>query len=141
VSPFDSRRQQQPPLLAQGRRGWLLALSMLATFGVVRAYLHSFPDTDLIVGGYGIHHLFTGLILVAVGGIAAVLLPYSGTLSSLSVVTFGVGLALALDEWLYLIVTDGTNQSYLLPVSFWSGLGAVALASAYAIVIARASKK
>jgi hypothetical protein len=123
-----------------GKRAALLALSMVATFAVMRAYLHSFPDTDLIVGGYGIHHLFTGLILVTIGGIAAVVLPHANPLSSFAIMTFGVGLSLALDEWLYLIVTDGTNQSYLMPVSFWGGAAAVALAAGYALAAGRLTR-
>lgn len=136
--PFDSKWQ---PRLAQGRRARLLALTIVLTFAVVRTYLHTFPNTDLIVGGYGIHHLFSGLILVTLGGIVAVVLPHTSALSSLAVVAFGVGLALALDEWLYLIVTDGTNQSYLLPVSFWGGAGAVALAAAVALVVGRTTRR
>ena len=61
-------------------------------------------------------------------------------LSSFGIVTFGVGLSLALDEWLYLIVTDGTNQSYLLPVSFWGGAAAVALAAGYALAAGRLTR-
>ncbi|MGH9387941.1 MAG: hypothetical protein ACRD2N_27090 [Vicinamibacterales bacterium] len=138
MKPFDSIRQAW---VAQGKRARLLALTVLITFASMRAYLHSFPNTDLIVAGYGIHHLFSGLILVTIGGVAAVVLPHASAFSSLAVVTFGVGLSLALDEWLYLIVTDGTNQSYLLPVSLWGGLGAVALAAAYALVVGRTSNK
>lgn len=123
--------------LAQGKRARVLAVSVLVTFAVMRAYLHTFPNTDLIVAGYGIHHLFTGLVLVTLGGIAAAVLPHSSALSSIALITFGVGLSLALDEWLYLIVTDGTNQSYLLPVSFWGGVAAVAMAAAYAIAVGR----
>lgn len=123
--------------LAQGKRARLLAVSVLVTFAVMRAYLHTFPNTDLVVAGYGVHHLFTGLILITLGGIAAALLPHSSVLSSIAVVTFGVGLSLALDEWLYLIVTDGTNQSYLLPVSFWGGLAAVTAASVLSLSIGR----
>ena len=138
MSPFDSTSQTR---LALGRRAWLLALSILITFAMMRVYLHTIPNTDLIIGGYGIHHLFSGLILVTLGGIPAVLLPSSNAFSPMAVVTFGVGLSLALDEWLYLIVTDGTNQSYLLPVSFWGGLAAVVLASAFAIAIGGNWKK
>ena len=123
--------------LDPGRRAALLTVSIVATFAATRAYLHMFPNTDLIVGGYGIHHLFSGLILVTFGGIAAVLLPPSSALATIAVAAFGAGLSLALDEWLYLIVTDGTNQSYLLPVSFWGGLVAVAVATGYALAIGR----
>ena len=67
-------------------------------------------------------------------------LPASHRWSLAAVAVFGVGLSLALDEWLYLIVTDGTNESYLLPVSFWGGLVAVALAVILALVVGRFSR-
>src|SRR5918995_4095808 len=107
------------------KRANVLGLSMALTFVMMRAYLYSWPDTDLNVAGYNIHHLFTGLLLVTFAGIAAVLLPPTHRWSLPAVAVFGIGLAMALDEWLYLIVTDGTNQSYLLPVSFWGGLAAI----------------
>lgn len=119
------------------RRATILIAAMGVTFAVMRAYLHASPNTDLIIAGYGIHHLFTGLVMLTLGGIPAVLLPPRHHFAPASVAVFGVGLALALDEWLYLIVTDGTNASYLLPVSFWGGLIAVTLAIVYAGAISR----
>ena len=110
---------------------------MGVTFIGMRAYLHTSPNTDLNIAGYNIHHLFTGLILVMLGGITAVVLPAAHRHARNALVIFGIGLALALDEWLYLIVTDGTNASYLLPVSFWGGLATVTLAVAYALVLSR----
>jgi hypothetical protein len=118
-------------------RARALALAMAATFAVMRAYLHMSPNSDLTIGGYNIHHLFTGLVLLTLGGIAAVIVPPRSRLSLSAVVIFGVGLALALDEWLYLIVTDGTNASYLLPVSFWGGFAAVLFATGYALALGR----
>ena len=38
-----------------------------------------------------------------------------------------------LDEWVYLVATDGTNASYLLPVSGWGAVALLGLASLYAI--------
>jgi hypothetical protein len=49
----------------------------------------------------------------------------------------GVGLSLALDEVVYLIATDGSNQSYLTPVSWIGGATLILLASGYAIATAR----
>ena len=115
----------------------VLIAAMGLTFALMRAYLHTSPNTDLNVAGYNIHHLFTGLVVLTIGGIPAVLLPHRHRLAPYAVAVFGIGLALALDEWLYLIVTDGTNASYLLPVSFWGGLVAILLAMAYAGVISR----
>ena len=116
-------------------RALVLVAALGLTFAVMRAYLHLSPNTDLNVAGYNVHHLFTGLILLTIGAIPAVLLPHMHRWSVPAVAVFGVGLALALDEWLYLIVTDGTNASYLLPVSFWGGFAAVAMAMLYAWVV------
>jgi hypothetical protein len=113
---------------------------MAATFIVMRAYLHLSPNTDLNVGGYNIHHLFTGLVLLTAGAIPAILLPATHRWSLPAIALFGVGLALALDEWLYLIVTDGTNASYITPVSFVGGFIGVTAAIAYTLVISRVTK-
>jgi hypothetical protein len=48
---------------------------------------------------------------------------------------FGSGLSLALDEVVYLIATDGSNASYLLPVSFWGGVIVVGLGPAWLVVV------
>lgn len=117
------------------KRTNVLAGSMAITFLVMRAYLHWSPNTDLDIAGYNVHHLFTGLVLLTLGGIPAVLLPPTHRLALPVIAIFGAGLSLALDEWLYLIVTDGTNASYVTPVSFWGGLAAVTVATLYAMFI------
>ncbi len=122
-------------------RGTTLAVAMTATFATMRVYLHASPNTDLNVAGYNIHHLFTGVLLLTACGVAAVVLPVANRYAMVAVAIFGVGLALVLDEWLYLIVTDGTNASYLLPVSFWGGLAAVSLAVIYAVVLSRIASR
>jgi hypothetical protein len=101
------------------------------TFALLRAYLHFSPDTDLNIGHYNIHHLFTGLLLIAVGGIPLAILEASTPGLKLARWIFGAGLGMALDEWVYLIATDGSNASYLLPVSFWGGVVVIGLALAY----------
>jgi hypothetical protein len=40
-------------------------------------------------------------------------------------------MGMALDEWVFLIATDGSNASYLLPVSFWGGVVMIGLACLY----------
>ena len=62
----------------------------------------------------------------------------AGRALDIATVAFGVGLSMALDEWLYLIVTDGSNASYILPISFWGGLGFVGAALIYAAWLSRA---
>ena len=113
------------------RRARLLAASIVVTFVVIRMMLHNSPDSDFDVAGYNIHHLFTGLLLIVGGGIPLALFPAPSRLIDAAAVVFGIGLSLAHDEWVYLIATDGSNASYLLPVSLRGGVVMVALAVIY----------
>ena len=113
------------------RRARIIVAAIVATFVMIRLMLHASPDSDFDVAGYNIHHLFTGLLLIVAGGIPIALFPGSSRLSDMAAAVFGIGLALALDEWVYLIATDGTNASYLLPVSLRGGIVMVALAVIY----------
>ena len=108
--------------MADRRRARLILSSLLLTFVVVRLAMWRSPDSDFDIAGYNIHHLFTGVLLATAAAIPLVL--RSGRSRGLDVacVVFGTGLALALDEVVYLIATDGSNASYLLPVSFWGGV-------------------
>jgi hypothetical protein len=117
------------------RRALLVGLALSVSFVVLRVYLHNSPGTNFDVGAYNIHHLFTGLLLVTAGGFPLVLFHGGNRALDLSAVVFGAGLGMALDEWVYLIATDGTDESYLLPVSLWGGAVMVALALAYLSIL------
>jgi hypothetical protein len=113
------------------KNGGVLLCSMGLTFALLRAYLHFSPDTDLNIGRYNVHHIFTGLLLIVAGGIPLAILDASTRRLEPARWIFGAGLGMALDEWVYLIATDGSNASYLLPVSFWGGVVVIGLALAY----------
>ena len=125
----------RPPALINRRRAAILLASLAVTFAVFRIYLSFAPNTDLTVGDYNVHHLFTGLLLVTFGGIVGVLLEGGGRALDVATAVFGVGLAMALDEWVYLIATDGTNAAYLLPVSLWGGATMVGIACLLVIAL------
>src|SRR5262245_49052413 len=113
------------------KNGVVLLCSMSLTFALLRAYLYFSPGADLDIGPYNIHHLFTGLLLIAAGGIPLAIIGASTRGLEMARWIFGAGLGMALDEWVYLIATDGSNASYLLPVSFWGGVVVIGLALAY----------
>jgi hypothetical protein len=117
------------------RRASIIALSIVITFIALRLYLHNSPNTDLNIGQYNIHHLFTGLLLISIGGIPMAVFQGKGKIMDLATCIFGIGLSMALDEWVYLITTDGTNASYLLPISFWGGAIMIGLAAVYTLFI------
>jgi hypothetical protein len=107
-------------------------LGFLSTFLVVRTWLWFTPNADFNIAGYNIHHLFTGVLVLTASMLPLALGYGSGRAASLLALAAGAGLSLVLDEWVYLIVTDGTNASYLLPVSFW---GAVVLHTVVALAV------
>lgn len=117
------------------RRARLLLLSLLVTFALLRLWLHNFPNTDLNVGAYNIHHLFTGVLLIMLGGVPLALWQGRSRWLDAAALVFGVRLSLALDEWVYLIATDGTNAAYLLPISFWGGAVMTGLACGYVLLL------
>jgi hypothetical protein len=117
------------------RNGMILLLGMSVTFVLLRVSLYFSPDADFNVGRYNVHHLFTGLLLTAIGGIPLAVFTRSSRMLDLSRLIFAIGLAMALDEWVYLIATDGTNASYMLPVSFWGGVIVISLTCLYVTVL------
>jgi len=117
------------------QRARLLIASMVTTFVIIRTSLYFSPDTDFNVGAYNVHHLFTGILLMTPCGIASVLCGSETRATGVATVGFGVGLSLALDEWVYLIVTDGSNASYLLPVSFIGGSLMVGAGCLYVLLL------
>ena len=108
-----------------------LLTTMIGTVSVLRAWLFITPNADFTVRGVNIHHLYSGVLLTVVAAIPLALASSGGTIRRAQVACLGVGLGLMLDEWVYLIMTDGSNASYLLPISFWGAVVMLGLASAY----------
>ncbi len=112
-------------------------LAMLATFFGFRLYLYYSPNTNLDVLGYNLHHLFTGLLIFIAAGFPLMFFKVSIKSARLLAIIAGVGMGLVLDEWVYLIATDGSDSAYLTPVSFWGGLIMVLLAICYLEISAK----
>ncbi|MGH9361125.1 MAG: hypothetical protein ACRD2T_04355 [Thermoanaerobaculia bacterium] len=119
------------------RRLRLFLVALLLPFALFRLLLQISPESNFHVGGHNVHHLFTGLLLITAGGVPLAVRRGPERLLDVCAAVFGVGLSLALDEWVYLIVTDGSDTSYLLPVSLWGGVVMVGSACAYALLAAR----
>lgn len=124
-------------LLASRIRPFLAAF--VTTFVVIRAWLWVTPNADFNVAGYNIHHLFTGVLLLVASMLPLALGAAAGRPATILTVPAGIGLSLVVDEWVYLIATDGTNASYLLPVSFWGGVVMHALVVAFVLALGRTS--
>ncbi|HEY8164396.1 MAG TPA: hypothetical protein VIF83_02480 [Gemmatimonadaceae bacterium] len=123
------------------RRAGILTISLVGTFVVTRLLLGMSPNSDFDIAGYNIHHLFTGLLLIVAGGLPLALFPGRSVALDGATVAFGAGLALTLDEWVYLIATDGSNASYLLPISLTGALVMIGLALIYILMLYLISRR
>ena len=94
------------------------SLSLIITFLFVRIFIWIFPTSFFNLGSYNIHHLFLGIILL----IIAIIFLVSGRINLPILFTAGCGSALILDEFLYLIITNGTRQDYLQSSSVWQSI-------------------
>jgi hypothetical protein len=119
------------------RRASMVVGTMLGTFLGFRLVLHLRPDTDLFVAGYEVHHLYTGVLLMALFGLPPMVSESHKPISMLNACGFAIGLTMALDQWVYLITTDGTNASYITAWSLWTGALMVLLGAIYALVSRR----
>ncbi len=117
------------------RRALLFLAFLVAPFLVFRAVLFLSPHTNLTVGAYNIHHLFIGLFLIVLGGVPMAVVRGAARVLDVATAIFATGLSLALDEWVYLITTDGSDVSYLLPISFWGGVTMIATACLYVLAL------
>src|SRR3989338_3262351 len=97
--------------------------SLLITFFLTRFFLYLFPDVNLNIGKYNIHHLFVGVVLL----IIVIVLLVVGIKTKSVFVIGGVGAALALDQIVFLITTDGGDITYLGNISFWGAIVSVAI--------------
>lgn len=121
--------------MSDRRRAGLILASLLLTFVVIRLALWRAPESDFDIAGYNIHHLFSGVLLATAGAIPLILRPGRSVGLDLACIAFGAGLSLVLDEVVYLIATDGSNASYLLPVSFWGGVVVVGLGALWIVLV------
>src|SRR5437868_10656657 len=87
-------------------RLFLASLSFVVTFAIVRGITHAIragvgPFQNVSSGGLHIHHLVWGIVLLLVVGYVWLLEVGVGSswVASLTAITFGIGAALALDEF------------------------------------------
>ena len=123
------------------RHALLFTGAMVGTFAGLRIWLNITPNADFNVLGYNVHHLFTGVLITTASAIPLAIGVAPSRGRDMLVAALGVGLALVLDEWVYLITTRGTNADYLLPISFRGGVAMIAIAVLIAAVSYRISAR
>src|SRR3954468_17099213 len=106
----------------------LILVPLLGTFACQRLYLHLVRVQHIYPGGYLVHHLFFGVLMVVP---AAFLLAFGarGRFLAIAVrVALGIGSAMILDEIAYLVVTKATDQDYVSRVSLCGAIAFISVA-------------
>jgi hypothetical protein len=101
---------------------------MLATFAGLRLYLHLVHVRHVYPGGYLVHHLFIGVLILIPASFLMAFSPRHRVLQVLAAATVGIGSALILDEFTYLVATQGSDADYVSHVSLIGAMVCIALA-------------
>jgi len=119
--------QNQRPLSAKQTLR-LILLPMLATFLCQRLYLHLVRVRHVYPGGYLVHHLFIGILLVIPAAFILAFGPRQRLAARLAPAALGIGSAMVLDEITYLVMTQATDQDYVSSVSLGGAIGFISAA-------------
>ena len=118
----------------------LILAPMLLTFAIQRTFLHFFshPNFHVYLGGFRVHHLFTGALIQIS---SAFLLAFGVRARRLVLVALGIGSAMVLDEVFFLVFTDGSNEAYRGRVSFLGAAALLTLAAAFLVALYARAKR
>lgn len=105
----------------------LILLPLLATFAGQRLYLHLAGVHHVYPGGYLVHHLFFGVLIVLPTAFLLAFGPRRRRTAVLARVALGSGSAMILDEIVYLVATKATDADYVSPLSLQGAMVFIAL--------------
>lgn len=113
-----------------------ILVPLIATFAIQRLYLHLVnPNTDLYILGHNVHHLFVGALMAIPAAFVLAFRPEEPWLVFAALALLGSGSSMVLDQIVFLIATDGSNASYLKPVSLYGAIILEALAVVLLLVL------
>ena len=128
--------ENQRPITAK-QTFWLILLPMLTTWICQRGYLHLVHVRHVYPGGYLVHHLFIGVLLVIPAAFVLAFAPQHGVRARTARVVLGIGSAMVLDEIVYLVMTKATDQDYVSSVSLDGAIIFISAASVLLLLLYR----
>jgi len=108
---------------------------MLATFAGQRLYLHLVRVQHIHAGGYLIHHLFSGALIVIIAAFILAFGTHNRLLARVAPAALGIGSAMVLDEIIYLVATQASDADYVSALSFWGAFVLMTLAVAFLVFL------
>lgn len=126
--------QNREPLPAKQTLLFIL-VPMLVTFVVLRLYLHLVHVQHLYPGGYLVHHLFLGILILLPATFTLAFAPPQRPLRVLALVAVGIGSAMILDEFVYLVATKATDKDYVSRISLFGAIVSISLATILLLIL------
>lgn len=113
----------------------LLLIPMLGTFMCQRLYLHLVRVRHIYPGGYLVHHLFVGVLILIPCAFILAFGARRRLMAMLATAGVGVGSAMVLDEVVYLVMTKGTDADYVSRTSLYGAFVFISLGVALVLGI------
>ena len=113
----------------------LILLPMLGTFSGLRLYLHLVRVRHIYPGGYLVHHLFLGVLVVLPAAFLLAFGPRHRLPKLLAPAGLGIGSAMILDEFMYLVATKATDEDYVSRVSLLGAIVSILLAMMLLLIL------
>jgi hypothetical protein len=110
----------------------LILCAMWITFVGLRLSLHLGGVRHIHPGGHLIHHFFFGAMLLIPAAFLLVFPPHGSRLRLTNFAVVGVACGLMLDEFVYLLATQGSDADYVSGVSL---VGALVLVSSSTVLL------
>ena len=104
-----------------------ILIPLLATFACQRLYLHFAGVTHVYPGGYLVHHLFFGVMMVIPAAFALAFGIRQRRVAIIALAALGSGSAMVLDEIVYLVATKASDDDYVSRLSLGGALVFIAL--------------
>ena len=115
---------------------WTLA-PLLTMFVLQRLYLQLVRIQHLHAGGYLIHHLFIGCVVVILAAFCLAFGLHGPWQTRLTLATLGIGSAMVLDEVTYLVATGASDTDYRSSVSLWGAIVLISLVTLFLVGLYR----
>ena len=131
---------KSPTLTRKETLLWIL-VPMLLTFAAMRLFLHFIKVQHVYPGGYLVHHLFTGCLIVLPAAFVLAFGPRRRLTAVLTRAALGSGSAMILDEMVYLVATRASDDDYVSALSLRGAFVFVALGVALLLLTYRLSKR
>lgn len=119
----------------------LILIPLLGTFIALRLYLHLVRVQHIYPGGFLLHHLFTGTLILIPAAFILAFGPRRRAPAIAARIALGISSAMILDELPFLVLTPATDADYLSPTSLHGAIALITLTTALLCALSKSKPR